>query len=118
MAYLVVPRVIAGLVMFPVLTIFSAAVGIAGGWFIRGASIGLTTEEFFKGAQMYFKPFDPVYGMIKAACFGLTICLIACQQGTNVVGGARGVGVATTNAVVFSCLLILMQDYLLAQILL
>jgi len=117
-AYLVVPRVIAGLVMFPVLTIFSTAVGIAGGWFICIASIGLSTEQFFKGVQAYFKPFDPVYGLIKGACFGLTICLVACQQGTNVVGGARGVGTATTNAVVISCLLILMQDYFLAQILL
>ena len=117
-AYLVVPRVIAGVVMFPVLTVFSAAVGIAGGWFICLVSIGLSTEQFAKGVQLYFNPFDLTYCMIKSACFGLTICLVACQQGTHVAGGARGVGAATTNAVVIACLLILMQDYFLAQILL
>ena len=117
-AYLIVPRVVAGMVMFPVLSIFSNAVGITGGWLVSIASIGLTSEQFMKGIRMYFVPFDIIYGLIKGACFGLTVTLIGCYYGYYAEGGARGVGLATTSATVTSCLLILTLDYTLAQVLL
>lgn len=117
-AYLVVPRVIAGIVMMPVLTVFSDTVGVFGGLFSAMASLGLPASEFWKGLKMFFELRDAVYGLAKAACFGLTITFIGCYQGLNSGQGAEGVGFATTNTVVVSCLLILMFDYILAELLL
>ncbi|MBI4529986.1 MAG: ABC transporter permease [Candidatus Latescibacteria bacterium] len=117
-AYLVVPRVIAGMVMMPVLTIFSDAVGIAGGLFSAMASVGITQAEFWKGLRMFFELRDAYYGLAKASCFGLIITFIGCYEGYHSGQGAEGVGTAATNTVVVSCLLILMFDYVLAEVLL
>jgi phospholipid/cholesterol/gamma-HCH transport system permease protein len=117
-AFLVIPRVIAGLIMLPVLTIFADFVGIVGGWLISVATIELTTFEFFKGFRLFFKTWDAFYGIIKSFCFGFLITLIGCYEGFHTSGGAEGVGRATTRAVVSSCLAILMLDYVLAALLL
>lgn len=117
-AYLVVPRVIAGMLMMPVLTIFSDAVGIAGGLASAVISIGLTPAEFWKGLRMFFELRDAYYGLCKASCFGLIITFIGCYQGYGSSRGAEGVGLAATNTVVVSCLLILTFDYLIAEVLL
>jgi phospholipid/cholesterol/gamma-HCH transport system permease protein len=117
-AFLVIPRVAAGLIMLPVLTVFADFVGIVGGWLISVATMELTTTEFFKGFRLFFIPWDAIYGLIKSVFFGLTITLIGCYEGFHTVGGAEGVGRATTRAVVASCLVILMLDYVLAALLL
>lgn len=117
-SYLIIPRVIAGIVMLPVLTIFSNVIGITGGWAVAASSLNVTTHDFFRGLKLFFIPWDVIYGLIKAAVFGATITLIACYQGFNTKGGAEGVGAATTNTVVASCILILMLDYFLSVILL
>jgi phospholipid/cholesterol/gamma-HCH transport system permease protein len=117
-AFLVIPRVMAGLVMLPVLTVFADFVGIVGGWLISVATMELTTFEFFKGFRMFFKTWDAVYGIIKSLCFGVIITLIGCYEGFHTSGGAEGVGRATTRAVVTACLVILMLDYVLAALLL
>ncbi|MDZ7290604.1 MAG: ABC transporter permease [candidate division KSB1 bacterium] len=117
-AFLVVPRVIAGLVMLPVLTVFADFVGIVGGWLISVTTMELTTTEFFKGFRMFFIPWDAIYGIIKSAFFGVMITLIGCYEGFHTSGGAEGVGRATTRAVVAACLAILMLDYILAALLL
>jgi phospholipid/cholesterol/gamma-HCH transport system permease protein len=117
-AFLVIPRVIAGMIMLPVLTVFADFVGIIGGWLISVATMELTTFEFFKGFRMFFKTWDAVYGIIKSVFFGLSITLIGCYEGFHTIGGAEGVGRATTRAVVAACLVILMLDYVLAALLL
>jgi len=117
-AFLIVPRVLAGMIMVPVLTVFADFVGIIGGWLISIATIDLTTTEFFKGFRMFFKIWDAVYGIIKSLFFGAGITLIGCYEGFHTTGGAEGVGRATTRAVVSACLVILMLDYVLAALLL
>lgn len=117
-AFLVIPRVLAGVIMLPVLTIFADFVGIVGGWLISLATIGLTTTEFFKGFREFFKVWDVFFGLIKSVFFGVGITLIGCYEGFNTSGGAEGVGHSTTRAVVASCLAILMLDYILAAMLL
>ncbi len=117
-AFLVIPRVVAGMLMLPVLTVLADFVGIVGGWLISIATIDLTTTEFFKGFRMWFKVWDVVYGIIKSVFFGVGITLIGCYEGFNTTGGAEGVGRATTRAVVAACLVILVLDYVLAALLL
>jgi phospholipid/cholesterol/gamma-HCH transport system permease protein len=117
-SYLVIPRVLAGIVMLPVLTVFADFVGILGGWLIAMLTLDISTTEFFKGFRMFFVPWDLFYGIIKAFFFGLTITLVSCYMGFNTHGGAEGVGKATTHAVVVSCLIILFLDFVLASVLL
>jgi phospholipid/cholesterol/gamma-HCH transport system permease protein len=117
-AFLVIPRVLAGMIMLPVLTVFADFVGIVGGWLISIATIDLTTTEFFKGFREFFKIWDVIYGLIKSVFFGVSITLIGCYHGFHAAGGAEGVGQSTTRAVVASCLVILMLDYVLAALLL
>ncbi|HDH99894.1 MAG: hypothetical protein DRQ14_08790 [Candidatus Latescibacterota bacterium] len=116
-AYLVVPRVLAGMVMFPVLTIFSMAVGVVGAWVVSVCS-GISSADFLYGMRLFFKPWDVYYGVIKSVFFGLSIVSVGCYEGFFAEGGAEGVGRATTKAVVVACLLILMWNYILALILL
>ncbi len=117
-AFLVIPRVLAGMIMVPMLTVLADFVGIIGGWLISIATIDLTTTEFFKGFRMWFKTWDAVYGIIKSLFFGVGITLIGCYEGFHTSGGAEGVGRATTRAVVSACLVILVLDYVLAALLL
>jgi phospholipid/cholesterol/gamma-HCH transport system permease protein len=117
-AYLVMPRVVAGIVMLPVLTIFADVIGLLGGLFVSVLSLEISYFDFVKGMKMYFVPWDVFYGLIKAFIFGSVMTLIACYQGLNTRGGAEGVGRATTNAVVVSCLSIFLLNYILASILL
>ncbi len=118
LSYLVVPRVLAGLIMLPVLVVIATFVGIVGGWLIAAVTIDLSTTDFFYGFKEFFKPWDAFYAQIKSISFGLTITLTGSYMGFYTEGGAEGVGKATTSAVVVSCLMILVLDYFLAQVLL
>jgi len=109
-AYLVVPRVLAGTVMFPIVVGVSMVVGVVAGW---GASImllGISSEEFLKGLRLFFTTFDVRYGLVKAASFGTAVTWIGCMQGLAARGGAQGVGRAATSAVVYSAVTILVLD--------
>ena len=117
-SYLIVPRVIARVVMFPVLTVFAALIGVISGWFAAINIMDVTTFEFFKGTKMYFMTKDVILPMGKSVLFGAAITLVACYQGFNSKGGAEGVGAAATNAAVISCLMILLLDFLLAALIL
>jgi len=117
-AYLVMPRVVAGMVMLPVLTIFADAIGIVGGLLASVLTMQITSFDFIKGMKLYFVPWDVFYGLIKAFIFGSVMTLISCYQGLHAKGGAEGVGRATTNAVVVSCLSIFLLNYVLASLLL
>ncbi len=117
-SYLVVPRVLAGLVMFPVLYIVACFVGIGGGVLVAELGGFLSAGEFMQGAREFFRPFDAVFGIIKAVVFGFIITTIAAFKGYYTRGGAEGVGRSTTEAAVTSCVFILLGDLLLAMLLL
>lgn len=117
-SFLIVPRVLAGIVMFPVLYIGASFIGIGSGILIGEIGGLVTAGEFLEGARQFFKPFDPYFGLIKAVTFGFIITSIACYKGYYTTGGAEGVGESTTEAAVMSCVFILLADLLLAILLL
>ena len=116
--YLVLPRVLAGLVMFPVLYVVACVVGIGGAVMVADWGGFLPRGEFIAGARQFFQPFDAMFGVIKMTTFGFVITSIACYHGYYTRGGAEGVGRATTTAAVVSCVFILLSDLLLAVLLL
>jgi phospholipid/cholesterol/gamma-HCH transport system permease protein len=117
-SYLVIPRVLAGLIMVPVLVIVADLVGIISGWWFSRQVLPLTDADFVYGARAFWRPFDAYYSLIKAFFFAASITIIPCYMGFSTEHGAEGVGRATTYAVVASSVMILLLDTLLAQILL
>ena len=116
--FLIIPRVLAGIVMFPCLYLVASFVGIGGGAGVGQLFGVIPISEFFEGARLYFNPFDPVFGLIKSVVFGFTITSISCYVGYNTRGGAEGVGRSTTQAAVTSCVFLLVADLFLAVTLL
>jgi phospholipid/cholesterol/gamma-HCH transport system permease protein len=114
--HLIVPRIIAGVVMVPILTIVSDFVGIMGGYFVGVGVLNINSGIFVKNIYRYLDLDDIFNGLIKAACFGLILSLIGCYKGFNTRGGAEGVGRATTEAVVLASISILISDYFLTAI--
>jgi phospholipid/cholesterol/gamma-HCH transport system permease protein len=110
MSYLVVPRVLAGIIMFPIIVIFANVVGIAAGWITAINLLDMSTSQFVRGLRLFYEPFDLIFMIIKSISFGLVITVIGCYQGFNTRGGAEGVGVSTTRAVVIAGMLILVLD--------
>jgi phospholipid/cholesterol/gamma-HCH transport system permease protein len=117
-AYLVVPRVLAGVLMFPVIVAFANAIGIIGGWMTALQLLDMSTPEFLRGMRLFFQPFDVTFSLIKAASFGLAVTAIGSFYGFNTMGGAAAVGRSTTQAVVVSSMLILVLDAFWAVVLL
>ena len=115
--YLVVPRVIAAIVMLPVMTILSDAIAIFGGWVVAVTSIGMSSNTYTQSLKDFFLVKDLMSGLIKAFFFGGIIGVMGCYYGFATEGGAEGVGMATTRAVVASCVLVLISDYVLANVL-
>lgn len=114
--FLVVPRVLAMLVMLPTLTVFGDCVGIAGGWIVCTGTLDFTTSGFIVRAVDRAGAWDLFSGLIKCVIFAWIIITIACQRGLAVEGGAEGVGIATTESVVWSILMILIANALLTGI--
>ena len=117
-SYLVVPRVLAGTMMFPVIVAFAIATGIVTGWLTSLALLQLSTPEFIKGLKIFYQFKDVWFGLFKSATFGFTIALVGCRVGLGTRGGAEGVGQSTMRAVVHSAVLILMLDAFWAVVLL
>ncbi len=116
--YLVVPRVLASIVMLPLLVIMGDAVGIAGGYFVAVKLLGVNPVRYIENSfQFLHVQEDVVSGIIKAAVFGLIFSLIACVRGYYTTGGAEGVGKSTTRAVVSGSLAILVADFFLTKLL-
>jgi phospholipid/cholesterol/gamma-HCH transport system permease protein len=109
-AYLVVPRVLAGALTFPVVVGLAMVVGVGSGWLASVLLLDLASAEFVKGLRQFFDAFDVRYGVVKAASFGLVVTLAACRSGTGATGGAQGVGRAATRAVVHGAVAILVLD--------
>jgi phospholipid/cholesterol/gamma-HCH transport system permease protein len=115
--YLVMPRIIACLVMLPVLTIFADVLAILGGMLVANMAIGVSTSTFTEGLRLFFRTDDVISGILKAAAFGVIIGLMGCYNGFRTFGGAQGVGRSTMHAVVTSCICILITNYFLASVL-
>ena len=114
--HLIAPRVIAGVLMTPMLTVVSDFVGILGGYFVGVHVLGINSGIFVKNITRLVELNDIYNGLVKAACFGLILSLIGCYKGFNTGGGAEGVGRATTEAVVLASITILISDYFLTAI--
>jgi phospholipid/cholesterol/gamma-HCH transport system permease protein len=110
LAYLVLPRVLAGTLMFPVIVAAAMIVGVGAGWASSVMLLHLSTPEFAKGVRLFFQTFDVEYGLVKSASFGFAVALIGSVRGLRAEGGAVGVGRAATSAVVYSAILILILD--------
>jgi phospholipid/cholesterol/gamma-HCH transport system permease protein len=115
--YLVLPRVIAGLIMLPVLTIFSDFLAILGGMLVANIALNVSIDTFTEGLHLFFYVEDVISGLSKTVAFGGIMTLMGCYNGFRTHGGAEGVGRATMHAVVSSCLLILITNYFLATVL-
>ena len=116
--FLILPRVLAGVIMFPVLYVVSCVVGIGTGIFTGHVGGFLSASEFLEGARQFFKLLDPFIGLIKSFVFGFIVTSVACYKGYYTSGGAVGVGDSTTQAAVLSCVYILVADLLVAMLLL
>ncbi len=117
-SYLVVPRVLAATLMFPVATAFAMAVGVTAGWATSVNLLDLSTPEFLKGLKQFYHFKDIWFGLLKSASFGAAVALMGCLRGLEAQSGAEGVGRSTTRAVVLGCEAILVLDAFWALVLL
>jgi phospholipid/cholesterol/gamma-HCH transport system permease protein len=115
--YLIMPRVVSGVIMMPILVMFANVIAILGALIVAVTMVHLSTETFLNGLRMFLTMSDVMAGLTKAAIFGFIISLIGCFYGFNAQGGAEGVGRATTGAVVTASVLILISDYFVATVL-
>lgn len=117
-AFLVAPRVVAGLLVFPPLVVLANVMGIAAGWGIGLLAVdGLTSADIIYGMRFYFRPWALWFSVIKGGVFGLAITFIACYTGLSGTGGAEGVGRTTTAAVVTTTIAIMVLDVVMIPVL-
>ncbi len=115
--YLAMPRILAGFVMIPVLTVFADLIGVLGAYGVAWLNLDLPFEIFFGSVKEFFSVLNVMSGLIKAFVFGGVTTLIGCYVGFQTSGGAEGVGKATIRAFVISSALILLNDYLISMLL-
>lgn len=115
LTYLVAPRIFGCITMLPLLTIFSAILGIYGGYMISATAFGMSYRGYFDPMVIHITYFDFWTGIIKAAVFGFLISTIACYKGLTTTGGALGVGHAITSCVVVSYSYILVINFLMTM---
>jgi phospholipid/cholesterol/gamma-HCH transport system permease protein len=111
--YLVLPRLLAGLITLPLLVLVADIIGVFGGYLVGVYKLGFNPEAYLNRTQQYLETNDVVSGLVKAAVFGLIIALMGCYHGYYSRGGAQGVGQATTYAVVSASILILVFNYVI-----
>lgn len=116
--YLMVPRIVASILMLPLLVIMGDAVGIFGGYLVAVQLLGVNPVRYIENSFQFLHVGDDIVsGIIKAAVFGLIFSLIACVRGYYTTGGAEGVGRSTTRAVVSASLSVLVADFFLTKLL-
>jgi len=111
--YLVLPRLLAGIITLPMLVVVADIIGVFGGYLVGVYKLGFNPQAYLNGTWQHLEMTDVVSGLVKAAVFGLIVALMGCYQGYHSRGGAQGVGRATTYAVVSASILILVVDYLI-----
>ncbi|MBA4117694.1 MAG: ABC transporter permease [Candidatus Puniceispirillum sp.] len=116
MKYLVAPRVLAGLIMLPLLVLVGDIVGVFGGYLVSVYKLGFNPGQYLYKTFEYLETMDVVSGLVKASVFGFFISLMGCYHGYHSKGGAQGVGSATTQAVVSASIMILIFNYLLTAL--
>ena len=114
--YLVVPRLLAGLLMLPCLVLVADIIGVFGGFLVSVYKLGFNPAAYISNTYNFVHGIDVISGLVKAAVFGFRIALMGCYAGYYSKGGAQGVGTATTNAVVSSSILILTFNYVLTEL--
>ncbi len=115
--YLAVPRLIAGTLMLPMLTIFADACGLFGGYIVSTTMMGMSPQLYIHSTWDALYPSDILGGLMKATFFGFAIALICTHYGFKTKGGAEGVGISTTKSVVVSSMTILISDFFLTRLL-
>jgi phospholipid/cholesterol/gamma-HCH transport system permease protein len=114
--YLVIPRMLAGIIMLPLLTVLANYIGILGSYVVGVKMLDINEGIFVQNIYNYLAMSDITMGLIKAAVFGLILSVVGCYHGYVTMGGAEGVGRSTTKAVVQACILILATDYFLTAV--
>jgi phospholipid/cholesterol/gamma-HCH transport system permease protein len=115
--FLIAPRVFASFICLPLLVLIADIIGIMGGYLVGVYKLSFNSANYINNTVKYLNASDINSGLIKASAFGLIISCTSCYFGYNAQKGARGVGVASTNAVVFSSILILIGNYLITELL-
>ncbi len=115
--YLVVPRVIAAMVVMPMLTVLAVAVSIFSAYYMGVNLLGMDGAYAWKHMVFYTEPVDLILGVIKSVIFGGIIAMVGCYKGLTCGGGAEGVGKATNEAVVQACVIILISNLFITLVL-
>jgi phospholipid/cholesterol/gamma-HCH transport system permease protein len=113
--FLVAPRLIAGILVLPLLVVVADVIGVLGGYLVSIYKLGFNPAAYLQSTWAALTTEDVISGLVKAAVFGFIITLMGCYHGYHSRGGAQGVGAATTNAVVSASILILSFDYVLTE---
>ena len=114
--YLVAPRLVAGLLMLPLLVAVADLIGVFGGYIVSIYKLGFNPVTYIKNTMDFVEPLDVISGLVKAAVYGFLVTLMGCYHGYHSKGGAQGVGAATTNAVVSASILILIFNYIITEL--
>ena len=114
--YLVAPRLLAGLLMLPLLVGVADLIGVFGGYIVSIYKLGFNPATYIKNTVDFVEPLDVISGLVKAAVYGFLVTLMGCYHGYHSRGGAQGVGAATTNAVVSASILILIFNYIITEL--
>lgn len=117
-AYLILPKIVASMVTIPMLVVVSMVLGIWGGRLASTATGILSAEVFDRGLLNYFVPYNVTFALIKSYTFAFIISSIPAYYGYYVKGGALEIGRSSTKSVVISCIMLLIADYVLSQLLL
>lgn len=113
--YLVLPRLLAGLITLPLLVLVADIIGVFGGYIVGTYKLGFNPANYLTQTETYLERMDVISGLVKAGVFGFIISLMGCYHGYHSRGGAEGVGQATTYAVVSASILILLSNYMLTS---
>jgi phospholipid/cholesterol/gamma-HCH transport system permease protein len=114
--YLIFPRLLAGLVMLPILVFIADVIGVYGGYLVSIHELNFNPATYIKNTWDFLETKDVVSGLVKASAFGFIVTLMGCYHGYHSKGGAQGVGAATTQAVVSASILILLSNYMLTSV--
>ncbi len=114
--YLVAPRILAGVIMLPLLVLVGDIIGVFGGYLVSVYKLGFNPGNYIHQTVQYMERMDVISGLVKAAVFGFFISTLGCYHGYHSKGGAQGVGAATTHAVVSASIIILIFNYLLTAV--
>jgi phospholipid/cholesterol/gamma-HCH transport system permease protein len=115
--YLILPRLVAGTLVTPMLTLLFFLISMGGAYVVAVIWQGVDAGQYNYNVKDLLEPLDVVQGVIKAFVFGLVVILVGCYQGFHAHGGGRGVGLGTTRAVVIASVSVLVMDYFLSDIL-